>query len=186
MLSPLEILNFCCDASFNRRRRPRRLQRRRAIQPDRVDCAPTPASHAGFRRRMAAWLGAIRHIIPRMRIPPDGFRKNKELTMNTNSRQERKAVEDAADTADTLSNKLAGKISDGLDEAARSASRFSQRLRNNGAHLQEELSAAGERFGQGAKRLGSVTSDQIRAHPWAAIGIAVAAGAIASRLLRRR
>ena len=107
--------------------------------------------------------------------------------MSTISKQERKAVEDAADAASTLTGKLAGKISDGLDEAARSAGRFSERLRNNGAQLHEELSAAGERFGDGAKRLGSAsTSEQIRAHPWAAVGIAVAVGAIASRLLRRR
>lgn len=106
--------------------------------------------------------------------------------MSTISRQERKDVEDASDAASSLTGKLAGKISDGLDEAARSAGRFSERLRSNGAQLHEELSAAGERFGDGAKRLGSVTSEQIRAHPWAAVGIAVAVGAIASRLLRRR
>ncbi|MBX3696245.1 MAG: hypothetical protein R3F08_17645 [Dokdonella sp.] len=106
--------------------------------------------------------------------------------MSTISRQERKNVEDASEAASNLTGKLAGKISDGLDEAARSAGRFSERLRNNGAQLHEELSAAGERFGDGAKRLGSVTSEQIRAHPWAAVGIAVAVGAIASRLLRRR
>lgn len=106
--------------------------------------------------------------------------------MNTPSRQERKAVEDAADAASSISSKIAGKISDGLDEAAKSASRFSEKLRNNGAQLHEELAAAGDRFGDGAKRLSSVTSDQIRAHPWAAIGIAIAVGAVASRLLRRR
>jgi len=81
---------------------------------------------------------------------------------------------------------VTSQISEGIDEVARSASRFSEKLRNNGAALNEELSAAGERFGEGAKRLGSIASEQIRAHPLAAVGIAVAAGVIASRLLRRR
>lgn len=106
--------------------------------------------------------------------------------MSTPSRQERKAVEDAADAAGSLTGKLAGKISDGLDEAARSASRFSERLRSNGAQLQEELFEAGDRFGEGAKRLGSVTSEQIRAHPWVAVGVAAALGYVVSRALRRR
>jgi ElaB/YqjD/DUF883 family membrane-anchored ribosome-binding protein len=106
--------------------------------------------------------------------------------MSTISRQESKAVDDASDAAGNLAGKAAGKISDGLDEAARSVGRFSERLRANGTQLHEELSAAGERFGEGAKRLGTVTAEQIRAHPWAAVGIAVAVGAIASRLLRRR
>ena len=39
--------------------------------------------------------------------------------MSTMSKQEGKAVEDAADAASTLTGKLAGKISNGLDEAAR-------------------------------------------------------------------
>ena len=93
---------------------------------------------------------------------------------------------DAADAAGSMTGKLAGKISDGLDEAAKSASRFSERLRRNGAHLQEELFEAGDRFSGGAKRLGSVTSEQIRAHPWAAIGIAAAVGFVVSRAMRRR
>ena len=106
--------------------------------------------------------------------------------MNTPTRQERKAVEDAADAAVSLPGKLAEKISDGLDEAAKTASRFSERLRSNGAQLQEELFEAGDRFGEGAKRLGSVTSEQIRAHPWAALGVAAALGYVVSRVMRRR
>jgi ElaB/YqjD/DUF883 family membrane-anchored ribosome-binding protein len=104
--------------------------------------------------------------------------------MSTNS--ERKAISDAAEAASSMTGKLAGTISEGLEEAARTASRFSGKLRENGAHLHDELSAASERFGDGAKRLGNVTSEQIRAHPWAAVGIAVAVGVIASRLMRRR
>ncbi|HOX70858.1 MAG TPA: hypothetical protein PLR28_04400 [Dokdonella sp.] len=102
--------------------------------------------------------------------------------MSNASRDVRNSIDDATEAA----GKVAGKISDGLDEAARSASRFGERLRSNGAALQDELSAAGERFGDGAKRLGDVAAEQIRAHPLAAFGIAVAVGVVASRLLRRR
>jgi ElaB/YqjD/DUF883 family membrane-anchored ribosome-binding protein len=105
--------------------------------------------------------------------------------MSTQTRLERKAVDEAADAAESIGGRLAGKISNGLDEAARSASRIGERLRSNGAQLQEELLDAGDRFGEGAKRLGSVASEQIRAHPWAALGIAAVAGFVASRLLRR-
>lgn len=109
----------------------------------------------------------------------------KDMIMSTHTSESRKPLDDAAEAASTAANKVAGKISDKLDEAARSASRFSDKLRNNGAALQEELSAAGERFGDGAKRLGAVTSEQVRNHPLAAIGIAVAVGYVAARLLRR-
>ena len=102
--------------------------------------------------------------------------------MSSPSRDVRNSIDEATDVA----GKVAGKISDGLDEAARSASRFSERLRSNGAALHEELSAASDRFGDGAKRLGDVAAEQIRAHPLAAFGIAVAVGVVASRLLRRR
>lgn len=106
--------------------------------------------------------------------------------MNTPSKAERKSIDDAADLASSAASDIAGKISSKLDDAARSAGRFSDKLRSNGAALQEELSAAGERFGDGAKRLGAVTSDQVRTHPLAAIGIAVAVGYVAARLLNRR
>ena len=101
--------------------------------------------------------------------------------MNTAAKTS-KTIEDDASVA----SKVADQISSGIDEVTRSASRFSERLRNNGSALQEELSAASERFGEGAKRMGSVATEQIRAHPLAAIGIAVAAGVIVSRLMRRR
>lgn len=106
--------------------------------------------------------------------------------MNSPSKAERKTLDDAAELASETASAVAGKISGKLDEAARTASRFSDKLRSNGAALQEELSAAGERFGDGAKRLSSVTADQVRTHPLAAIGIAVAVGYVAARLLRRR
>jgi ElaB/YqjD/DUF883 family membrane-anchored ribosome-binding protein len=112
--------------------------------------------------------------------------QQEDPTMSTPSNADRKSLDDAAEVANEAASKVAGKISSKLDEAARSASRFSDKLRSNGAALQEELSAASERFGDGAKRLGAVTSDQIRTHPLAAVGIAVAVGYVAARLLRRR
>jgi ElaB/YqjD/DUF883 family membrane-anchored ribosome-binding protein len=106
--------------------------------------------------------------------------------MSTQTRLERKAVDEAADVASSIGGRLADKIGNGIDEAAKSAGRIGERLRSNGAQLQEELIEAGDRFGEGAKRLGSVASEQIRAHPWAALGIAAAVGFVASRVLRRR
>ena len=80
---------------------------------------------------------------------------------------------------------VAGSIGEGIDEAARTASRFGDRLRANGAVLQEELGDAGERLAEGAKRIGDIAAEQIRAHPLAAFGIAFAVGVVATRLLRR-
>ncbi len=105
--------------------------------------------------------------------------------MVSNVRDTKPALDDAADAISDAAHAAAGKISDGIDEATRSASRFSQRLRENGAHLQDDLLDAGERFGDGAKRIGEVAAEQIRAHPLAAFGIAFAIGVVATRLMRR-
>lgn len=102
--------------------------------------------------------------------------------MSTSTKSGAKSI----DGNDPITSKIADQISDGIDQVTSTASRFSERLRNNGSALHEELNAAGERFGDGAKRLGSVASEQIRAHPLAAIGIAVAAGVLLTRLTRRR
>jgi ElaB/YqjD/DUF883 family membrane-anchored ribosome-binding protein len=72
-------------------------------------------------------------------------------------------------------------------EATRSElNRLRAKLRANGAHLEEELREAGERFAEGAKTFGSAAAEQVRAHPMAAFGIAFAAGFVISRVLRRR
>ncbi|MBN8481265.1 MAG: hypothetical protein J0L88_06690 [Xanthomonadales bacterium] len=96
----------------------------------------------------------------------------------SNARETHSSVEDAAHT-------VAGKIGDGIDEATRTASRFGERLRANGAVLQEELGDAGERLAEGAKRIGDIAAEQIRAHPLAAFGIAFAVGVLTTRMLRR-
>jgi ElaB/YqjD/DUF883 family membrane-anchored ribosome-binding protein len=110
------------------------------------------------------------------------YSDNEEKVMSTAGRANDMSADESGKSASTVSDK----ISDGIDEVARSASRFSDRLRSNAGALHEDLSAAGERFGDGAKRLGTVASEQIRAHPLAAVGIAVAAGFVVSRLMRRR
>jgi ElaB/YqjD/DUF883 family membrane-anchored ribosome-binding protein len=98
----------------------------------------------------------------------------------------RQSSDVSPDQSSNIGSKVADQISDGIDDVARTASRFSERLRSNAGALHEELNEAGERFGDGAKRLGAVASEQIRAHPLAAVGIAVAAGVLVSRLMRRR
>lgn len=107
---------------------------------------------------------------------------NEELIMSSTTKSATTPVD--ADT--NVASKMADQISTGIEEVTRSASRFGERLRENGSALNEELSAASERFGEGAKRFGTVASEQIRAHPLAAVGIAVAAGVVVSRLMRRR
>lgn len=97
-----------------------------------------------------------------------------------------KVSENLIDSGANAASKVADQISEGIDQVARTATRFGERLRNNGNALHEELNAAGERFGDGAKRIGSVATEQIRAHPLAAIGIAVVAGILLTRLTRSR
>lgn len=106
--------------------------------------------------------------------------------MSKPSTDDNRNIDDAVDIASAAASNVAGKISGKLDEAARTASRFSDKLRSNREQLHEELSAAGERFGDGAKRLGAITSEQVRNHPLAAIGIAAAVGFLVSRLIQRR
>ena len=80
-------------------------------------------------------------------------------------------------------------VSDAADESIEATLSELRRLRAkwraNGAHLEEELREAGERFAEGAKTFGSAAADQVREHPMAAFGVAFAAGFILSRALRR-
>jgi ElaB/YqjD/DUF883 family membrane-anchored ribosome-binding protein len=105
--------------------------------------------------------------------------------MVSNVRDTKSAVEEAVDAVNDAAHTASDKISNGIEEATRTASRFGQKLRENGADLQDELLDAGERFSDGAKRIGDVAAEQIRAHPLAAFGIAFAIGVVATRLMRR-
>lgn len=102
-----------------------------------------------------------------------------------NTRDSQKSLDEAADLVGSAAHGVAGKIGDGIDEAARTANRFTQRLRENGALLQDQLGDAGDRFADGAKRIGGIAAEQIRAHPLAAFGVAFAIGVVATRLMRR-
>jgi ElaB/YqjD/DUF883 family membrane-anchored ribosome-binding protein len=81
-------------------------------------------------------------------------------------------------------------VADAADESIEATRsefhRLRAKLRANGAHLEDELREAGERFAEGAKTFGAAATEQVRAHPMAAFGVAFAAGFILSRVLRRR
>jgi ElaB/YqjD/DUF883 family membrane-anchored ribosome-binding protein len=64
--------------------------------------------------------------------------------------------------------------------------RLGEQLRSNGADLGDELTDAGERFVEGARRFGDAAAEQIREHPLAAFGVAFTAGVMLTRLLRHR
>lgn len=64
--------------------------------------------------------------------------------------------------------------------------RLREKLRANGAQLEDDLRAAGDRFSEGAKKFSSAAAEQIREHPLAAFGVAFAAGVVLTRLLRGR
>lgn len=84
------------------------------------------------------------------------------------------AAEDAAeDLRDAASSATAG-----LRQAAAS-------LRDAGAEATAHLSEAGTAAARGARDLWDQAGDAIRQNPMAAFGIALAAGAVLSRLLRR-
>lgn len=148
---------------------------RAARKPGRQSLQPCRLQQA----RASIGATVLRHESVQKRSVPY---PNEELTMSTTTKASTKPMDEDA----PITSRMADQISNGIDEVARKASRFTERLRENGSALNDELSAASERFGDGAKRLGSVASEQIRAHPLAAIGIAVAAGVIVSRLMRRR
>ena len=72
------------------------------------------------------------------------------------------------------------------DATAGEMHRLRAKLRSNGAHLEDELRDAGERFAEGAKKFSDAAVEQVREHPLAAFGIAFAAGVVVSRWLRSR
>lgn len=137
-----------------------------------MTAVPFSASHECFRLDVRTSSARIARF-PNATIDED--------TAMSQPRENHETLENAAADAKAA----AGRIGEGLDEVAGTARRFRDRLRVNGAVLQEELGDAGEQFVDGAKRLGDIASEQIRAHPLAAFGVAFAIGVVATRLLRR-
>lgn len=81
---------------------------------------------------------------------------------------------------------LADTARETADEARAELHALRAKLKANGAKLESELHDAGERFSEGARKLGDAAAEQVRAHPLAAFGVAFAAGLVVSRLLRSR
>lgn len=87
---------------------------------------------------------------------------------------------------DDAGEDIADAARDSVDATTGEMHRLRSKLRSNGAHLEDELRDAGERFAQGAKKFSEAATDQVREHPLAAFGIAFAAGVVVSRWLRSR
>lgn len=102
------------------------------------------------------------------------------------SRETRQAIEETVDEAAAAAGKVGSTLRNGIDGAAGEFDRLRDRLSANGANLEEELRDAGARFVDGMGKITSATSEQIRANPLAAAGIAFAAGFVLSRLFRSR
>lgn len=101
-------------------------------------------------------------------------------------RESKQAIEETADEVVDTANRVGDTLKDGIDETAGEFRRLRDRLGANGANLEEELRDASERFVDGFSKISSATSEQIRANPLAAAGIAFAAGYVLSRLFRSR
>ncbi len=93
-----------------------------------------------------------------------------------------KASSHAAEAAEIVGDK----IKNGIDQTTGELHRLRNRISANGAHLEEELRDAGQRFADGARKFSDAAGEQIREHPVAAFGIAFTAGLIVSRWLRAR
>ena len=96
------------------------------------------------------------------------------------------SVREVKQQLDDAGEAVADAASESVDATRGELRRLREKLRENGAHLEEELREAGERFAEGAKTFGAAATEQVRAHPMAAFGVAFAAGFILSRALRRR
>ena len=102
------------------------------------------------------------------------------------TRESKQAIEDGADAAVSAANEVGATLKSGIDETTGEFRRLRNRLSANGANLEEELRDAGDRFADGFGKISTSTSEQIRANPLAAAGIAFAAGYVLSRLFRSR
>lgn len=102
------------------------------------------------------------------------------------SRETKQAIEDTADEAVGTVSRVGDTLKNGIDETTGEFRRLRDRLGANGANLEDELRVAGDRFVDGFSKISSATSEQIRANPLAAAGIAFAAGYVLSRLFRSR
>lgn len=102
------------------------------------------------------------------------------------TRETKQAIEATADEAVETATRVSDTLKNGIDETAGEFKRLRDRLGANGAHLEDELREAGDRFVDGFSKITSATSEQIRANPLAAAGIAFAAGYVLSRLFRSR
>ena len=97
------------------------------------------------------------------------------------TRESKQAIEDGADAAVSAANEVGATLKSGIDETTGEFRRLRSRLSANGANLEEEL-----RDADGFSKISESTSEQIRANPLAAAGIAFAAGYVLSRLFRSR
>lgn len=95
-------------------------------------------------------------------------------------------LKEGANEAASAAKDVGSTLKSGIDQTASEFRRLGNRLSANGANLEEELRIAGERFSDGFGKISTATSEQIRANPLAAAGIAFAAGYVLSRLFRSR
>lgn len=105
--------------------------------------------------------------------------------MSTTS-ETKKAIEQGTDAAVKAASEVGSTLKSGIDQTTSEFQRLGSRLSANGANLEEELRDAGERFADGFGKISTATSEQIRANPLAAAGMAFAAGYVLSRLFRSR
>lgn len=96
------------------------------------------------------------------------------------------SIREARQHLDEAGEEVAEAVDESIEAGKGELHRLRARLRDNGAHLEEELRDAGARLGEGARTLGSAIGQQVREHPLAAFGIAFAAGVLVSRAMRRR
>jgi ElaB/YqjD/DUF883 family membrane-anchored ribosome-binding protein len=95
-------------------------------------------------------------------------------------------VRDMKQQIDEAGADVAEAAREGVETTTGEFHRLRAKLRSNGAHLEDELRDAGERFAEGAKKFSEAATEQVREHPLAAFGIAFAAGVVVSRWLRSR